>query len=343
MTNLFKKAVCFTDIHFGKKNNDRQHNIDAVNFIKWAIEEGKKAGCDAAICLGDWSDNRRTLHVSTMNYSLYAMELLAENFKFYLINGNHDLYYKEKREINSVEFGRNIDNVVLVKEPLIDGNVGLIPWLVGDEWKAIPELKVKYLFGHFELPHFLLNAMVPMPDHGHLQLDSFKHPDYIFSGHFHKRQIKKNKFGKNVIYIGNAFPHNYSDAWDEERGIMILEWDKDPIFKAWPDQPTYRTGKLSQLLKNPTQYVKKDTSLRIASDIPLTYEENSFVKEVFAKHYNLREIVLVPQGNDEEDGSNDIALESEFQSVEQLVIESLTAVESPSIDAKVLVEIYRSL
>jgi hypothetical protein len=25
---LFKRAAVFTDIHFGKKNNDRQHNQD---------------------------------------------------------------------------------------------------------------------------------------------------------------------------------------------------------------------------------------------------------------------------------------------------------------------------
>ena len=39
----------------------------------------------------------------------------------------------------------------------------LVSWLVGDEWKKIPKIKSKYMFGHFELPTFKLNAMVEMP------------------------------------------------------------------------------------------------------------------------------------------------------------------------------------
>ena len=44
MTQFFKKAACFTDIHFGMKNNARQHNIDCENFVTWFIEEAKKRG-----------------------------------------------------------------------------------------------------------------------------------------------------------------------------------------------------------------------------------------------------------------------------------------------------------
>ena len=39
---MFKKAACFTDIHFGLKNNSRQHNNDCEDFVKWFIDEAKK-------------------------------------------------------------------------------------------------------------------------------------------------------------------------------------------------------------------------------------------------------------------------------------------------------------
>ena len=35
--NLFKKAACFTDIHWGMKNNAKQHNEDCLDFIDWFI------------------------------------------------------------------------------------------------------------------------------------------------------------------------------------------------------------------------------------------------------------------------------------------------------------------
>jgi hypothetical protein len=94
-----------------------------------------------------------------------------------------------------------------------------MPWLIGDEWKEVSKLKSRYIFGHFELPLFYMNAMVQMPDHGQLQGDHFVNQEYVFTGHFHKRQ-----HNRNIHYIGNAFPHNYADAGDDERGMMLLEW-----------------------------------------------------------------------------------------------------------------------
>ncbi len=34
-------------------------------------------------------------------------------------------------------------------------------------------MKQKYVFGHFELPYFKMNAMVEMPDVGGIQTDHF--------------------------------------------------------------------------------------------------------------------------------------------------------------------------
>ena len=39
---LFDKAVVFTDIHLGNKNNSRLHNQDCEDFIIWMIAEAKK-------------------------------------------------------------------------------------------------------------------------------------------------------------------------------------------------------------------------------------------------------------------------------------------------------------
>ena len=42
MSNLFKKAAFFTDIHYGLKSNSLQHNQDCVNFVDWFIAKAKK-------------------------------------------------------------------------------------------------------------------------------------------------------------------------------------------------------------------------------------------------------------------------------------------------------------
>ena len=256
MSQFFNKVACFTDIHFGNKNNSRLHNDDCERFIYWFIEEAKKAECETCIFLGDWHHQRASVNVSTLNYTVPNIQRLSEAFEnVYMIMGNHDLYYREKREIHSIPYAGLHDNVHIINDNMIERDgVALVPWLVEDEWKKMAKIKSRYVFGHFELPHFKMNAMVTMPDHGGLKAEDFKGPEYVFSGHFHKRQQNRN-----VHYLGSPFPHNYADAWDDDRGMMILEWDKEPQYIDWPDGPKYRTLPLSKLIDTPDRYLSENT------------------------------------------------------------------------------------
>ena len=42
MSQLFNKAIVFTDIHFGLKSNSQQHNKDCEAFVDFAIETAKE-------------------------------------------------------------------------------------------------------------------------------------------------------------------------------------------------------------------------------------------------------------------------------------------------------------
>lgn len=333
----FNKAICFTDIHWGAKNNCSIHNKNCEDFITWILEEAKKHDAETCIFMGDWHNNRHSLHVSTMNYSLDNMERLNEAFeKFYFILGNHDLYYREKRDISSIAFGRNLKNVHIIDEPTLIGDTAFIPWLVGDEWKSMKDLKARYVFGHFELPGYMMNAMVEMPDHGTLKDTDFASPDYVFSGHFHKRQAKDK-----IVYIGNAFPHNFADAWDDDRGYMLLENGKEPVFFNWEGAPTYRTLKLSDLLEAPEKFITDKTYARVTVDIEINFEEAQFIKETFQSQFNARRIDFIHQNKTEEDF--EFGEEVHFQTVDQIVVEGIQNIESQSIDKALLMEIYRSL
>jgi hypothetical protein len=181
-----------------------------------------------------------------------------------------------------------------------------------------------------------MNAMVEMPDHGTLNADHFRHQDMVFSGHFHKRQTK----GK-INYIGNPFGHNYSDVWDFERGGMFLEWGKEPVFLDYTDGPRFITINLTALLENPDLYLKPKTYLQVTLDADITYEEASFLRETFLSQYNVREFKLVKNQDDEL--SKDYAGDITFKTVDQIVVEQLTNIESDSFDTKLLIEIYNGL
>src|SRR6056300_406972 len=337
--SLFKKAAVFTDIHFGLKSNSKLHNEDCEEFVDWYIEQAKEHGCETGIFCGDWHHNRNSLNLTTMDATIRSLEKLGKAFdKFYMFVGNHDLYYKDKRDVSSTIFGKHIEGVTFVDEIYEEDDVALVPWLVGDEWKNIEKIKAKYMFGHFELPSFYMNAMVQMPDHGDLRPQHFKNQDYVFSGHFHKRQVQ----GK-IHYIGNAFPHNYADAGDDERGMMILDKENglEPQYINWWNCPKYRTVRLSDLLDNIEGIIKPKMYLRVTIDKPISYEEAQFIKETFISQYNCREISLIPQKQMEEI-STELDIQ-QFESVDQIVAGEISALDTDSYDKKTLLDIYNEL
>ena len=335
--NCFKKVAAFSDIHLGMKQNSTTHNELCVEFVDWFIEQAHAEGAEICIFLGDWHHSRSTINVATMNYTLTCLQKLDDAFEtVYFITGNHDLFYKESRSLNSVEFGRLFKNVVLISDPLTVGDVTFLPWMVGNEWKKVSKIKSKYIFGHLEIPKFKMNAMVEMPDTGEVQDSHFVNQDYVFSGHFHKRQQRGN-----IVYIGNPFPHNFSDAWDDERGMMILEWDGIPKFINFLNGPKFRTIGLTQLLSNPMQYIVPKTHAKITFDGDITYEEVNFIKEVLIKGMGASEVHLLLERTS--DLENEFVGEIEFESVDDIVIKQLENIDSTTYDTKILINLYLQL
>jgi len=335
---LFKKVACFTDLHVGLKGNSAVHLRDCEEFVDWFILEAQKAGCETCIFMGDWHHNRNSINLITLDTSIRCLEKLGAAFEqFFWFPGNHDLYYKDKRDVHSSAFGKHIPGVTVVEGVQTLDDVTLVPWLIGDEWKDMKKIKSKYVFGHFELPLFYMNAMVQMPDHGELQAQDFGNPDYVFSGHFHKRQHKEN-----IVYIGNAFPHNFADTWDDERGMMILEWGGVPEYVNWPDCPKYRTLKLSRLIDEKDTIMKSKMYLKVNMDINVSYEEANFLKETFMNDYDIREISMIQEKVNMDTGV-DTAIDSKFESVDQIVTEEIVKINSEQFEQKLLLDIYNNL
>ena len=335
--NLFKRAIFFTDVHFGLKSNSRLHNQDCLNFVDFVIKTGKEQNCETCVFLGDWHNNRASLQIGTLNYSVQAIDKLSAAFdQIIFIPGNHDEHYRDTREMNSVVWAKKYDNVRIFDEITTVDDVCITPWLVGDEHKQIKKIEAKYMFGHFELPSFYMNAMVQMPDVGDLRRDDLK-CETVFTGHFHKRQTNKN-----ITYIGNAFPHNYADVGDDNRGCMILDWGKDPVYIAWPDAPKYRKFLLSEILEDTDRLLLSNMYCRVEIDVDISYEEATFIKEQFIPQYNLRELSLI-QRTDIEEHSQTFDGEVNFESVDSIVTSHLTQLETAQYDRQLMLDIYRNL
>ena len=346
---LFHRAAVFTDIHFGKKSDSEQHNLDCVAYIKWFCEQVKTHDCDAIIFMGDWFDNRSRLRVDTIRYSWESIErLLALDRPVYWLIGNHDLFFKAHRGIHSLPYLESelmdYKNLFVINEITEVENVLFCPWLIGNEFTEPSNKDVKYIFGHFELHWFLLNESVPMPDKGGLHMNHFDQPDAVFSGHFHKRQLKVNEHGVPIWYIGNCFPHDFNDVNDMARGCMILEWGNDPEFLDWPDAPNYHRVALSELVNvieadAMEQHFNKKSVIECRDDIGLEVEDAIAIKDMLSPL--LRDLRLRPT-KDDGDIEQETEIGDDAQSVDAMIIGHLKKLdtEGSDYDPDLMVNIY---
>jgi len=332
------QVVLFTDLHLGMRNNSRQHNEWCVQFVDWMIEQAQAKNIRTCLFLGDWSHHRSSVNIVTLNYSLDCLRKLSAAFdNVVMLLGNHDLYFRDKLDMHSIPYVNEFPNIHLVSTIEQFDDFAFVPWLVGDEWKAIPKIQKKYLFCHAEIAKFRMNALVEMPDHGGLAAEHFEHQQLVFSGHFHKRQRKGH-----ILYMGNAFPHNFADAGDDDRGIAIWQPGQEPVFTAWPGAPRFRVYNLSDVLSNPRKYIDNQTFAKINVDVDLNYEDSMFIKELLEVELQALDVTFINNRNNMDDieYSED---EINFESVDSIVMSHLKTIESTTMNNDVLIQIYQSI
>ena len=91
---------------------------------------------------------------------------MNDNFEHvYFIPGNHDLYYRDKRDVQSVEWARHLPNVTIVNDWFNSGDVVIAPWLVGDDHKKILKKKKAVFIYENKNNHELLAIPVSVNDY----------------------------------------------------------------------------------------------------------------------------------------------------------------------------------
>ena len=355
-----KKGLIFTDIHFGKKSNSPQHNQDCLDFIDWVcgvVEDDPSI--DYVAFLGDWYENRSTIGIVTLNYSHAAASKLNDLGKpIYFVVGNHDLLYRNTRDVHSITPFAAYENFVIIDQPRvvneICGSVLFSPFLFEREYPDLAEyLKLPVWMGHFEFQGFVVTGHSIKMQHGPEGRD-FAGPKHILSGHFHQRQDSDN-----IHYIGNTFPMNFSDAGDRNRGCAIYDNVHNTIrYINWPAAPQYVKTTVSKLLSGVR--FPKQARVNCVMDEEITYEESLALRKAMIDTYKLREFVftettelhdvLIGSDADEEagvstedDDAGDALSNKAGSSIDELVVDMLQTINTDKVDTNTLIKIYTGL
>lgn len=343
--NITKLAM-FTDIHFGARNNSDQHNLDNIEFVDWFIEMVKKEKPSHIAFLGDFFENRNAINVRTLDRASQACRKLnALGIPIIWIVGNHDLYHRSDRNIFSTDIFKDLNNFLLVSEPMQLSKDWLVaPYLFRAEYpNLVADINsAKYVLGHFEFRNFVVTGADRVMDHGP-DADAFSGPKYIFSGHFHKRQ-----YNKNIVYIGNTFPTNFGDAGDRERGMCVFDVVNDDVyFHDWEEAPLFFKTRLSRVLAGDADFPAK-SRVRCVLDVDIGYSDVQALRDEMIKGLGLREFSveediaarkeMLAEGLELE---GDLDLSSLDNTVRQLISEGVSP--SPTIDPTQLIKLYEEL
>jgi len=221
------KLITFSDIHFGKKSNSNHFNEQAVKTVDQIIDTAKEYDIKYGCFCGDWFNDRINIKSNTLHYSSIALSRLNTYFKsvggkLYFILGNHDLYYRNSRDITGLRFLDEYSNIEIIDEPqdvtIETTTISLFPWMVesDDIAKHITDAKGTYAFCHAEFRNFKWNSNSSMLTKG-LPLDAFSKFKHVYSGHYHLRQSEGN-----ITYLGSPQQQDFGDS-NCERGWNIID------------------------------------------------------------------------------------------------------------------------
>lgn len=265
------------DLHFGAKKNSEKFNQQILEFIDWMIEFARKNNVDTIIQEGDWFESRNSINVLTLNYGIEGAKRISEfvgRENLYIIQGNHDLFYLSRNDVCSIRslehYAQIVDEVQMVE--LCGEEVVLTPWITSeDQWNKVKKLgkKGRMAIGHFELNDFNVTGSHTM-NHGYNRSDLKKY-DYVFSGHYHTRQIKDN-----VIYTGTPYPITMNEA-NQEHGIYLVSDDSiDFIEYSGIKVLSVKYEDLEESIKDMEDF--KNTTIRV--EFPSDVDPNKITETV---------------------------------------------------------------
>lgn len=219
------KIAFITDLHWGVKNSSEYflgeyENYFDTQFFPYLIQHNIKT---VFIC-GDFWENRKTINILSFSKGLqFLQKFQSLGIAVYIIIGNHDVFYKNTNDFNSIEWMRHIEGVTVCDNTLtveIEGfKVGMVNWINSSN-KDVIEAYIKtepydILLGHFEIQSFEMTRGCACQD-GY-STDFFDSKREIFSGHFHIFEQKGH-----ITYIGNPFQTRW-DELNEKKGFIVYD------------------------------------------------------------------------------------------------------------------------
>ncbi len=225
------KIALVTDTHFGARNDSPLFLEHFMRFFDRVFFPRIEAdGIDTIIHLGDFLDRRKFVNFLTLNavQTGFVKRLEKSGAKMHCILGNHDIFFKNKSEVNSLQELFS-DRFIVHDKPTVltfDGlPIAMLPWInkenEAESLQFLKDAPADIMMGHLELNgyHVLRNT----PFDGGMDANLFQRFKAVYTGHFHSRHSRDN-----IHYLGCPYQITMSD-YGEKKGFHIFDTETQDL------------------------------------------------------------------------------------------------------------------
>lgn len=222
------------DTHAGIRNSsdiflDNAETFYSNVFFPYLLENDIRH----IVHLGDYYDNRKFINFRALhrNRNHFLKPLREHGITMDIIRGNHDTYYKNTGELNSLKelLGHYMNEVHIIHKPTVmdyDGfKIGLVPWIDAENEKEamdfLANAECDWIGGHFDIKGYEMMKGIKC-EHG-LDRSVFSRFEQVLSGHFHTKSEQDN-----IMYLGSQMEFFWNDAHDNKY-FHVLDTEKRTI------------------------------------------------------------------------------------------------------------------
>lgn len=224
------QILIFSDIHLHSHKNSLQRLQDCLDVLRWAFQTARTRGIKDVLFLGDLFHDRQKIQIIAYHS---AFEIFKEypDLNIRLLLGNHDLWFYDKWDINSVIPLGALPNVEVLEKPctreVCGLNIDFLPFthdpipVIADSFKE----KSDVLCGHVALDDATLNALYNTKsevsvenekDVVRVDKEVFRGWKRVFLGHYHCAQ--KLDW---IEYVGSPLELSFNEAFQPKHLVLL--------------------------------------------------------------------------------------------------------------------------
>jgi len=236
------KLAVLNDTHTGVRNSSEIFLENAEKFYtNIFFPYCQENGIDQILHLGDYYDHRKFVNFKALQHNRkhFLNPLRKYGMKMDIIPGNHDTFYKNTNDLNSLKecLGHYMNEIHIIMETKVleygSLKIALLPWINSENYEEsisfVENCKADWLCGHLELNGFDMIRGVKQT-HG-MDHKIFSRFEQVLTGHYHTASREDN-----IWYLGSQLEFTWNDAGDNKY-FHVIDTETREITKI---QNTYR-------------------------------------------------------------------------------------------------------